>query len=77
MASSSKKRTSFMKMNRERELAEAGRKQEKREANKQAAAEAAAPPEPARRRPARTSRPASSVARGAVWHRARPVSRAA
>jgi hypothetical protein len=43
MASSSKKRTSFMKMTRERELAEKRqRKQEKKDAKKQAAAEAAA-----------------------------------
>ena len=42
MASSSKKRTSFMKMTRERELAEKRqRKQEKKDAKKQAALEAA------------------------------------
>ncbi|MGE5690613.1 MAG: hypothetical protein ACM33B_08650 [Pseudomonadota bacterium] len=43
MASSSKKRTTFMKMSRERELAEKrARKQEKKDAKKLAAAEAAA-----------------------------------
>jgi hypothetical protein len=42
MASSSKKRTSFMKMSRERELAEKRvRKQEKKDARKLAAAEEA------------------------------------
>lgn len=41
MASSSKKRQTFAKMNRERELAERrARKQEKRESRRQAAAEA-------------------------------------
>ena len=41
MASSSKARTSFMKMNRERELAEKrARKQEKKEAKRQAARDA-------------------------------------
>ena len=45
MASSSKNRTSFMKMNRERELAEKrARKQEKKEAKRQAAQAATADP---------------------------------
>jgi hypothetical protein len=44
MASSSKKRQTFAKINRERELAERrARKQEKRESRRQAAAEAADP----------------------------------
>jgi hypothetical protein len=43
MASSSKARTSFMKMNRERELAEKrARKQEKKDAKRQAARDATA-----------------------------------